>query len=336
MLLASGLVVAVLIAAATWWVLVLRFVQTTDDAYVGGDVTVLAPKVNGFVEDLLVRDNQRVAANQVLIRLDSRDYDARLAQASAEVAGALAAVTELEAKHDLQAAVINQQQAEVKASGAELTRSAADRWRYRELVKDDAVSSQLVERADADFTKARASVDRSDAALVAAKRELSVIDAQIADAKARVATAEAARRVAQLNVEYTTIRSPVDGYVGNRTARVGMLANTGAPLLTIVPATGLWVDANFKEDQLRRMADGQAATVYTDIAPDQPLKGHVTSLGPATGAIFSVIPAQNATGNFTKIVQRVPVRITIDPDQARKVALRPGLSTVVTVDTGAH
>ncbi|TCK39184.1 membrane fusion protein (multidrug efflux system) [Paraburkholderia sp. BL8N3] len=333
MLLASGLVVAVLIAAATWWVLVLRFVQTTDDAYVGGDVTVLAPKVNGFVEDLLVRDNQRVAANQVLIRLDSRDYDARLAQASAEVAGALAAVTELEAKHDLQAAVINQQQAEVKASGAELTRSAADRWRYRELVKDDAVSSQLVERADADFTKARASVDRSDAALVAAKRELSVIDAQIADAKARVATAEAARRVAQLNVEYTTIRSPVDGYVGNRTARVGMLANTGAPLLTIVPATGLWVDANFKEDQLKKMRVGDEADVELD-ASNVPLHGRVESLAPATGATFSVLPAENATGNFTKIVQRVPVRIRLDVPKDMQAVLRPGLSATVKVHLG--
>ena len=155
MLLALGLVGVVVVAAATYWALVLRFVQTTDDAYVGGNVTVMAPKVNGFVAEMLVQDNQRVSAGQVLVRLDSRDYDARLAQANAEVASAHAAVAELQAKRDLQGAVINQQQAEVRASSAEMTRSASDRSRYRELVKDDAVSNQIVERADADFTKAQ-------------------------------------------------------------------------------------------------------------------------------------------------------------------------------------
>jgi membrane fusion protein (multidrug efflux system) len=230
----------------------------------------------------------------------------------------------------LQAAVINQQQAEVRASSAELTRSGQDRVRYRELVKDDAVSNQIVERADADYTKAQASVDRSGASLVAAKRQLSVIEAQIADAQARVATAEAARRVAELNVEYTTIRSPVDGYVGNRTARVGVLANVGTSLLTIVPSTGLWVDANFKEDQLKKMRAGDEADVELD-ASSVPLTGHVESLAPATGATFSVLPAENATGNFTKIVQRVPVRIRLDVPKGMESVLRPGLSATVKV-----
>jgi membrane fusion protein (multidrug efflux system) len=330
MLIALGLVVAVLASAAAWWALVLRFVETTDDAYVGGNVTVLAPKVNGFVADLLVEDNQPVKAGQVLVRLDSRDYDAKLAQASAEVASARAAVAELQAKDALQSAVISQQQAEVRASSAELTRSASDRVRYRQLVKDDAVSSQIVERADADYSKAQAAVDRSGASLTAAKRELSVIEAQIADANARVATAEAARRVAELNVEYTTIRSPVDGYVGNRTARIGMLANTGVSLLTIVPASGLWIDANFKEDQLKKMRPGDEADVELD-ASSVPITGRVVSLAPATGATFSVLPAENATGNFTKIVQRVPVRIRLDVPKGMENVLRPGLSATVKV-----
>ena len=144
----------------------------------------------------------------------------------------------------------------MRASGAELTRSAADQTRYRELVKDDAVSNQVVERADADLTKAHAAVDRSSAALIAAQRQIAVLDAQIGDAEARIATAQAAQRVAALNVEYTTIRSPIDGYVGNRTARVGLLANTGVSLLTVVPSSGLWIDANFKEDQLKKMRVG--------------------------------------------------------------------------------
>ena len=192
------------------------------------------------------------------------------------------------------------------------------------------MSSQIVERADADFTKASAAVDRSGASLVAAKRELSVIEAQIADANARVATAEAARRVAELNVEYTTIRSPVDGYVGNRTARVGMLANTGVSLLTIVPSSGLWIDANFKEDQLKKMRVGDEVDVDLD-ASSEPIHGRVESLAPATGATFSVLPAENATGNFTKIVQRVPVRVRLDVPKEMQAVLRPGFSATVKV-----
>jgi membrane fusion protein, multidrug efflux system len=333
MRLAVGAVVLALVAAGGYWYLVLRFIQTTDDAYVGGNVTVMAPRVSGFVSEILVQDNERVKAGQVLIRLDARDYDAKLAQADAELASARAAVTELEAQRTLQTAVINQHQAEVRASDAELTRSGEDQTRYRALVKDDAVSNQLVERADADYQKAQASVAKSGAAVVAAQRQLDVLAAQITDAQARVGTAEANRRLAALNVEYTTIRSPVDGYIGNRTARVGILANAGAPLLTVVPAADLWVDANFKEDQLKRMHAGDQADVELDAASGT-LHGTVDSLAPATGATFSVLPPENATGNFTKIVQRVPVRIHVKVPQGMEGVLRPGLSATVTVHLG--
>ncbi|MCA8253213.1 HlyD family secretion protein [Burkholderia sp. AU31624] len=332
MRIAVGAVVIVVAAAALDWLFVLRFQESTDDAYVGGDVTVLAPKVNGFVDKILVTDNQRVKAGDILVQLDARDYDAKLAQASAEVDSARSAVTELEAKQQLQFAVIGQQAAEKNASSAELTRAASDRVRYRELVKSDAVSNQIVERADADYSKAGAAVDRSDAALLASKRQLDVLGAQLADARARVNTALAAQRVAALNVEYTTIRSPVDGYVGNRTGRVGMLANVGVPLLTVVPASGLWIDANFKEDQLRKMHAGDRVDVSLD-ASNTTLHGRVDSLAPATGATFSVLPPENATGNFTKIVQRVPVRVHLDPQPGLDHVLRPGLSAVVTVHT---
>ncbi len=233
-------------------------------------------------------------------------------------------MVELQAKDTLQAAVINQQQAEVRASAAELTRSGQDRVRYRELVKDDAVSNQIVERADTDYTKAQASVNCSGASLLAAGRQLALIEAQIADAQTRVTTAEAARRVTQLNVCYTTITSPVDGYVGNRTARVGVLANVGTALLNIVPSSGLWVDANFKEDQLKKMHAGDQADVELD-ASNIPFTGRVESLAPATGATFSVLPAENATGNFTKIVQRVPVRISLDVPKGAGSVQRPGV-----------
>lgn len=330
MLLAIITVLAVLALAVSYWFFVGRFYETTDDAYVGGDVTVMAPKVNGFVTNVLVRDNQFVHANDVLIQLDARDYDARLAQARAEVRSAQAAVIELQAKKSLQLATINQQAAEARASGAELTRSAADQTRYRELVKDDAVSNQVVERADADLVKARAAVDRSAAALTAAQRQIAVLDAQIGDAEARIATAQAAERVAALNVEYTTIRAPIDGYIGNRTARVGVLASAGVPLLTVVPSGGLWIDANFKEDQLKKMRVGDSVDVDLD-AFSTPIHGVVESLAPATGATFSVLPAENATGNFTKIVQRVPVRVHLTVPKNMEGALRPGLSATVKV-----
>jgi membrane fusion protein, multidrug efflux system len=334
MALAVGAVALVLALAGGDWFFVLRFVQTTDDAYVGGNVTVMAPRVSGFVDDILVQDNQYVHAGQVLIRLDARDYDAKLAQANAEVDSARAAVSELQARQTLQQAVINQHQADVRASNAELTRSGQDQTRYRELVKDDAVSNQLVERADADYAKAQASVASNGAAVQAAQRELDVLASQLADAQARVATAQANQRLAALNVEYTTIRSPVDGYIGNRTARVGTLANIGSPLLTVVPARDLWVDANFKEDQLKKMHVGDRADVELDAASGK-LHGYVESLAPATGATFSVLPPENATGNFTKIVQRVPVRIRLEVPKGMEGVLRPGLSSTVEVHLSA-
>lgn len=330
MLLAILCVCVVLAAAMSYWFFVGRFVESTDDAYAGGDVTVIAPKVTGFVSEVLVQDNQHVTANQVLIRLDARDYEARFAQADAAVGSARAAVDELKARQALQGAVIDQAAADVQADRAELKRSVSDQVRYRDLVKDDAVSAQIVERADADALKARAAVEHGSAAVLAARRQLDVLNAQIADAEARVVKAEAEQRYAALNVEYTTIRSPIDGYVGNRMARVGLLGTAGTSMLTVVPSSGLWVDANFKEDQLRKMHVGDRADVSLD-ARSGSIRGHVESIAPATGATFSILPPENATGNFTKIVQRVPVRIQLDVPREMQAVLRPGLSATVRV-----
>jgi membrane fusion protein (multidrug efflux system) len=171
--------------------------------------------------------------------------------------------------------------------------------------------------------------------LAAARQQMSVLQAEIAAARAGVAQAKADVETARLNLGYTEIRSPIDGYVGNRAAQVGAYVASGAYLLSVIPSRGLWVDANFKEDQLARMRPGQTATVVADVLPGKTLHGHVASLSPGTGAIFSVIPPENATGNFTKIVQRVPVRIALDDGDARLGELRPGLSATVSVDTRA-
>ena len=196
-------------------------------------------------------------------------------------------------------------------------------------------SRQNAERTQAAGAAARANSEAAADAVAAARQQLSVLNAAIAEARAGVAQAEADLETARLNLGYTEIRSPIDGYIGNRAAQVGAYVASGAYLLSVIPARGLWVDANFKEDQLRPMRPGQPATVFADVLPGKVFHGHVQSLAPGTGAIFSVIPPENATGNFTKIVQRVPVRIALDDGDATLGELRPGLSTTVSVDTRA-
>jgi membrane fusion protein (multidrug efflux system) len=315
-----------------WWS-VGRFIESTDDAYAGGNVTPIAPHVAGFVAQILVADNDYVRAGQPLIRLDDRDFRAAVDRATAIVAARQATLASLHAKESLQQTAIRQAKADLDGKTAQAAFARQDDVRYRELALTSAGSRQNAERASALDEAAQAGVASSAAGLDAAKQQLTVLDAGIAEARADVAQAQADLHTAQLNLGYTEIRSPIDGYVGNRAAEVGAYVSGGAYLVTIIPAHGLWVDANFKEDQLERMTPGQSATVVADVLPDHVFHGHVISLAPATGATFSVIPPENATGNFTKIVQRVPVRIKLDGDDAMLGALRPGLSTTVSVDT---
>ena len=314
-----------------WWT-VSRFIESTDDAYVGGDVTVIAPKVAGFIADVAVTDNQAVHAGDLLVRLDDRDYRAALAPAVAAVAAQQATLANEEANRRLQEAVIAQAQADLTATAAEVTRSKYDVDRYRSLAQDHTASVQRSQQADADYQKALAADARARAALEAAQRQLGVIDTQKQQTTAALAGAIADRDTAQLNLSYTELRAPIDGTVGNRSARTGAYATVGAQLISLVPARGLWVDANFKESQLARMRAGMPVTIEADVLPGEVLRGRVASLSPATGAVFSVLPPENATGNFTKIVQRVPVRVTLDDDADRLDTLRPGLSVTASVD----
>jgi membrane fusion protein (multidrug efflux system) len=333
-----GLVVAVLGAAIaagwygyTWWT-VGRFMETTDDAYVGGDVTTIASKVAGFIDTIAVTDNQRVKAGDLLIKLDDRDYRAQLARAEANVAAQEAALTNRDAAHRLQTAVVDQASAEIAAATAEATRSQYDLDRYRTLSAERFASLQRFEQADADYKKAAAAEHKTQAVLRAARHQLDVIDTERRQIEAALAQAKAERDLAALNLGYTEIRSPIDGVIGNRSARVGAYATVGAQLLSIVPAHGLWVDANFKESQLAQMSVGQPVEITADVLPGRAFHGRIESLAPATGAQFSVIPPENATGNFTKIVQRVPVRIILDEGAGELGTLRPGLSVVARVD----
>jgi membrane fusion protein (multidrug efflux system) len=329
----------IIIAAATWfghdWWTVGRFIESTDDAYVGGDVTVIAPKVAGFVAEVAVTDNQAVHAGDLLVKLDDRDYRAALAKAEAAVAGQQATLANLDATRRLQQALIAQAQAGIAAADAEITRAKDDQVRFRDLAAHAAASIQTSQKADADYKQAIAAGDRAKATADAATRQIDVIDTQKRQTEAVLAGALADRETAQLNLGYTELRAPIDGTVGNRSARQGAFATVGAQLISIVPARGLWVDANFKENQLAKMVPGLTATISADVLPGEVFQGHVLSLAPATGAQFSVLPPENATGNFTKIVQRVPVRILLDGDASLLGRLRPGLSVTADVDERA-
>ena len=314
-----------------WWT-VGRFIESTDDAYVGGEVTVIAPKVAGFITEVAVTDNQAVRAGDLLLKLDDRDYRAVLAKATAGVAAQQATLANLDATRALQQSMIAQAEAEVMAADAEVARSQFDVARYLHLVSDQYAPVQRFQQADADSKKAVAAAAKARAALAAAQRKLDVIDTQKQQTQAALAEAVAERDLAQLNLGYTELRAPMDGVIGNRSARAGAYAIVGAQLISLVPAHGLWVDANFKESQLAHIRPGLPASIEADVLPGRVFRGHVASLAPATGAQFSVLPPENATGNFTKIVQRVPVRILLDDGASTLGTLRPGLSVTATVD----
>jgi membrane fusion protein (multidrug efflux system) len=248
------------------------------------------------------------------------------------VAAQQASLANLDAQRRLQEAMIAQAETDIAAANAEVDRARYDIERYRQLATDRFASAQRLQQADADHKKALAAAARARAALTASRRQLDVIDTQKQQVQAALAQALAARDLTRLDVEHTALRAPIDGTVGNRSARVGAYATIGAQLLSLVPARGLWVDANFKENQLARIRPGSPASVEADILPGEVFHGHVASLAPATGAQFSVLPPENATGNFTKIVQRVPVRILLDGDASALGRLRPGLSVTAWVD----
>ena len=329
--LALAALVAVAAYAAHWWS-VGRFIETTDDAYVGGDVTVMAPRVPGLIAVVAVADNQTVKAGDLLVQIDDRTYRARLARAEAAVAAARASLVNLDATARQQLAMIAEARAGIAATDAETVRSQQDAKRFRVLAASSVASIQTSEKADATYMQARAGGDRARAQLDAASSAHAVIATQKLQAQAALEGAIAERDATRIDLDDTRLRAPFDGTIGNRSARVGAFAGVGAELVSVVPARGLWVDANFKESQLERMRPGMAVSVVADVLPGEVFHGHVGSLAPATGSQFSVLPAENATGNFTKIVQRVPVRVLLDGDSGRLGPLRPGFSVTASVD----
>jgi membrane fusion protein, multidrug efflux system len=327
-------VAAVVLAAGygLWWWQSGRFIESTDDAYVGGDISAISAKVAGYVQDIAVQDNMRVKKGELLVRLDARDYQAALMQASGEVDAQQAALADIAATRELQLATIVGSSAALSAAQAVTEKTAGDSRRYGALALNSIVSAQTREYAQADYHQAVAQEGKARADKNVAVRQLMVLDAREKQTQAALVQAQAGLDMAKLNLSYTEIRAPFDGVIGNRRAWSGAYVTSGTQLLSLVPAQGLWVDANFKENQLAHLQAGQKAKIVADVLPGRTFTGHVVSLSPATGSRFSILPAENATGNFTKIVQRVPVRIALEGDAANLGLLRPGLSVTVTVD----
>ncbi len=333
-LLGAALVLAAAATAfgARWWTLG-RFIESTDDAYVGGNVTEIAPHVSGFISEIAVSDNQYVRAGQLLIRIEPADFKAARERTVATVAQAQASVADLEARIGLQRSFIAQAQADLAASRDQMRFDAEDAARDRALAQAGAGSVRDAQHSATAYQAAQATTLAAEARVHASQQQVGVLGAALRQAQASLGQASAQLRTASLNLGYTEIRSPIDGYVGDRSAQIGAYVTAGTQLLSIAPAHGLWVDANFKEDQIGRMRPGQPTTIIADVDPGHVFHGHIISLAPATGAVFSIIPPQNATGNFTKIVQRVPVRIVLDGAGGTLGLLRPGLSTTASVDT---
>ncbi len=311
-----------------------RYLETTDDAYVKADSTIVAPKVSGYIAEVLVSDNEQVKAGQLLARIDDRDFQAALAQAKADVAASEATVRNLDAQIELQDPVIQQQAAEVDAAQANLQFAQEERVRYDALMKSGSGTVQRAQQTDATLRAQTAQLQQGKSGLAAATKKIEVFSTERARATAQLDHARAVEAQAALNLSYTQITAPVEGSVGARTLRVGQFVQAGTQLMAVVPLDAVYVVANFKETQLTHVRNGQPVELRVDSFHATTLRGHVDSLAPASGLEFALLPPDNATGNFTKIVQRVPVKIVLD-DPSLRGLLRPGMSAEPTIDTKA-
>jgi membrane fusion protein, multidrug efflux system len=334
----AALALALILGAAVaadygyYYLTVGRYLETTDDSYVKADSTIVAPKVSGYIAEVLVNDNQPVKAGQLLARIDDRDFRTALDQAEADVAAAEAAIRNLDAQLALQQEIIAQGTADVAAAEANLKFAQEEQARYDGLMKSGSGTVQRAQQTDAALRASNAQLQRAKSGLLAAERKVDVLVTERARAVAQHDRARALQQQAALNLSYTGITAPVDGTVGARALRVGQFVQAGTQLMAVVPLDAVFVVANFKETQLTYVRSGQPVELTIDSFRGTRLRGHVDSLSPASGLEFALLPPDNATGNFTKIVQRVPVKIVLD-DRRLAGLLRPGMSAEPTVNT---
>ncbi|KPF82598.1 hypothetical protein IP70_21610 [alpha proteobacterium AAP38] len=315
-----------------WWS-VARFQEATDNAYVEADITMISPRVEGYVGAVEVVENQMVQAGDVLLRLDDRDLAAKADQARARRDAAAASIANIDSRLTLSGALIRQADAGVAAAQAEQRRAGADAQRYTALATREFASQQKLATTQADAQKAGAALTKAQAALTAERDQLSVLSTERAKAEAALEEANAALVLAENDLEKSVIRAPIAGVIGSSGARVGQFVKAGTQLMALVPVQDAYITANFKETQIGRLRVGQPVELSIDAYPGMKVEGRIDSLSPASGAQFSLLPPENATGNFTKIVQRVPVRVALPKDGPLAGRLRPGLSVEVSVDT---
>jgi membrane fusion protein (multidrug efflux system) len=316
-----------------YWFETGRFLESTNDAYVQADYTTIAPKVSGYIAAVAVEDNQTVKAGQVLARIDDRDYQTALAQAQADVASAEADIHNIDAQLAEQQSVIAQAESAIVAGEAGVKFAKDDYDRYQKLTAGKITSVQDVQRAQTVFQQQTAQLQSDRAALTAAHQRVEVLNTARVKAETQVTRLQAVVDQAQLNLSYTTITAPIDGTVGARSLRVGQYVQAGTQLMAVVPLHAVYVVANYKETQLTNVVAGQPVEIEVDAFPGHVVKGHVDSLSPASGLEFALLPPDNATGNFTKIVQRIPVKIAIEPSDALAGRLRAGMSVEPVIDT---
>jgi membrane fusion protein, multidrug efflux system len=329
---AAALLFCAVVYGRYWWVDG-RFLVSTDDAYVNAHSVIISPEVSGYITAVPVDDNQPVRAGQVLARIDVRNYRTALAAAQATVAAERAAIDVLTQQIGEQKLVVAQAQAMVDAAQAALTFADQNYDRFQTLSHDGAAPLQSAQRSTSTIREDQAKLTRDTIAISTARKQIAILGAQLVEARAVLAQKQAAEHQAQLNLGYTKITAPINGTVGVRTVRVGQYVQAGTQLMVVVPLQAVYVTANFKETQLTNVKAGQPVSISVDAFPDTTVHGVVNSIAPASGEEFALLPPDNATGNFTKIVQRVPVKIAIDPHDPLLGQLRPGMSVEPVIDT---
>jgi membrane fusion protein (multidrug efflux system) len=330
-------VAALLLTGTAWYgfnyVTAGRFMVSTDDAYVRADATTLAAKVPGYISAIDVANNAYVHAGDVIARIDEGDYRLAVDAASDKVATQRATVDRIGRQIPAQQALVAQAQSQLLSAQAQATRAQSELDRQQKLAGNEFASRQTLEQALANRDQANAAVQGAEAAIAAAVANVDVLKAQQQEASGLLAELQTAQAKAERDLSFTLIRAPIDGVIGNRSVQTGDYVQPGQRFASLVPLDDVYIDANFKETQLGRLRPGQPVAVSVDALPEHDIEGTVASMSPASGSTFSLLPPDNATGNFTKIVQRIPVRIKVPADVAARRLLRPGMSVVVSVNT---
>lgn len=329
----GGLFIFIGLVYSILWLTHYRYIETTDNAYVSSDISVISPKVSGYLATVAVTENAYVHKDDVLATIEPRDYEIARDQAHAKLETQKAAIATIARQIEAANAQAESARANIASADAQARRAKADYTRYVELARANFASRQKLESTRADMQSANATLAASQASFNSATAQIGVLQAQKSEEEKRLQQSASDVDQAERNLTYTVIRAPIDGVVGNKHMDVGQLVQPGAQLASLVALPHVYIEANFKETQIEKMRIGQTVTIVSDAYPGTEIEGRVESFSPASGQVFSLLPAENATGNFTKVVQRVPVRIAVPDDNALKGLLRPGLSVTVSIDT---